>query len=97
MADAAAAKMPPDENRGPEILAICGSLVGIAMLVVMLRMWVRARIVQHVGPDDWTILAAMVCLLSFLSALMAEPHGERLNRPTRGPRGMNGAGNGVGG
>jgi hypothetical protein len=59
MADAA--EMPPDVNRGPEILAICGSLVGVAMFVVMLRMWVRARIVQHVGSDDWTILAAMVC------------------------------------
>jgi hypothetical protein len=59
MADAAA--MPPDENRGPEILAVCGSLVGLALVVVALRVWVRAKMVRHMGSDDWTIIAAMVC------------------------------------
>ena len=59
MADAA--EMPPDENRGPEILAVCGALVGLALVVVLLRIYVRARMVRHVGVDDWTIIAAMVC------------------------------------
>jgi hypothetical protein len=53
--------MPPDENRGPEILAVCGSLVGLALVVVALRVWVRAKMVRHMGSDDWTIIAAMVC------------------------------------
>ncbi len=61
MADSAA-ETTPDENRGPEILAVCGSLVGLATLVVALRIWVRARMVKHIGADDWTIIAAMVCL-----------------------------------
>jgi L-lactate permease len=59
MADAPA--MPPDENRGPEILAVCGSLVGLALIVVALRIWVRAKMVRHMGSDDWAIIAAMVC------------------------------------
>jgi hypothetical protein len=61
MADAAAMPLPPNEDRGPEILAVCGSLVGIALVMVVLRIWVRAKMVRHVGADDWTIIAAMVC------------------------------------
>ncbi len=60
MADVA--DLPPDVNRGPEILAICGSLVGLALLAVLMRIYVRATMVKHVGADDWTIIAAMVCL-----------------------------------
>ncbi len=61
MADSAA-ETTPDENRGPQILAVCGSLVGLSMVVVALRIWVRARMVQHIGTDDWTIIGAMVRL-----------------------------------
>ncbi len=73
MADSAA-ETTPDENRGPEILAVCGSLVGLAMVVVALRMWVRARIVQHIGADDWTILGAMVCLRLYEYPEPCGPH-----------------------
>ena len=55
----------PDENRGPEILAVCGSLVGLSLVVVLLRVWVRAKIVGHMGADDWTIIAAMVRFFLF--------------------------------
>lgn len=60
MADAR--EMPVDHNRGGEILAICGTLVGLSLVIVLLRIWVRVRIVKQVGADDWTIIAAMVCL-----------------------------------
>ena len=56
-----AVDMPPDENRGPEILAVCGALVGLALVVVLLRVYVRARMVRHLGIDDYTIIGAMVC------------------------------------
>jgi hypothetical protein len=56
------APLPPDINRGPEILAICGSLVGLALVTVLLRVYVRVAMVKHMGADDWTIVAAMVCL-----------------------------------
>ncbi|KAK4099230.1 hypothetical protein N658DRAFT_171645 [Parathielavia hyrcaniae] len=71
MADAAEQPMPPDENRGPEILAVCGSLVGIALFIVALRIWVRAKIVRHIGSDDWTIMAAM--LVMFVEMMVIIP------------------------
>lgn len=59
MADAV--EIPPDENRGPQILAVCGSLVGFSLVIVIFRLYVRAKVVQRIGADDWTIVAAMVC------------------------------------
>jgi len=64
---AEALEMPPDENRGPEILAVCGSLVGFSLVIVLLRLYVRAKMVRHVGVDDWIIVAAMVCHLYLFS------------------------------
>lgn len=58
------APLPPDVNRGPEILAICGSLVGVALVVVAVRIYVRIAMVKHMGADDWTIVAAMVRFLT---------------------------------
>jgi hypothetical protein len=74
MADAA--EMPPDENRGPEILGVCGALVGLALVVVLLRVYVRTRMVRHVGVDDWTIIAAMVCTGGLHSGLIHDVHPE---------------------
>lgn len=52
--------LPPDVNRGPEILAVCGAMVGLALAVVAVRIYVRVAMVKHMGADDWTIVAAMV-------------------------------------
>ncbi len=73
MADSAA-ETTPDENRGPEILAVCGSLVGLAVVVVALRIWVRARMVKHIGADDWTIIGAMVRLRLYKYPELRGPH-----------------------
>jgi hypothetical protein len=59
---AAGEEVPPDVNRGGQILAICGTLTALCLLIVVLRIWVRARIIRLVGPDDWIMIAAMVCL-----------------------------------
>jgi hypothetical protein len=61
MAEGAGTEVPPDENKGGQILAICGVLVAVCLVIVMLRIWVRARIIRQVGADDWTMIAAMVC------------------------------------
>ncbi|KAH6632491.1 hypothetical protein F5144DRAFT_488900 [Chaetomium tenue] len=66
-----AAAIPPDENRGPEILAVCGALVGLALVVVLLRVYVRARMVRHLGLDDYTIIAAM--LVMFVEMMVIIP------------------------
>lgn len=59
MADAR--EKPADHNRGAEILAVCGTMVALSLFTVVMRLWVRVRIVKHVGSDDWAIIAAMVC------------------------------------
>ncbi|KAB5560195.1 integral membrane protein, partial [Coniochaeta sp. 2T2.1] len=52
----------PDINRGGQILAICGTLTALCLVIVVLRTWVRARIIRQVGADDWTMIAAMTVL-----------------------------------
>lgn len=51
---------PPDVNRGGEILVVCGTLVGLSVAVVILRVWVRAKLVRLVGLDDYFMIAATV-------------------------------------
>ncbi|KAF3809692.1 hypothetical protein GCG54_00005233 [Colletotrichum gloeosporioides] len=70
MADAL--ELPPDINRGPEILATCGSLVGISVVIVMMRIYVRAKIVRLVGWDDWCILAATVVIFAEMMVILPE-------------------------
>ncbi|KAK4164117.1 hypothetical protein QBC43DRAFT_289350 [Cladorrhinum sp. PSN259] len=55
-------EIPPDHNRGPEILAICGTMVAISTVVVMLRMWVRAKMIGQTGADDWVMVCAMTTM-----------------------------------
>ncbi|KAK3994270.1 hypothetical protein QBC44DRAFT_286477 [Cladorrhinum sp. PSN332] len=54
--------VPPDNNRGPEILAICGSLVAISTVVVALRMYVRGKMIGQIGADDWVMVGAMIVM-----------------------------------
>lgn len=49
-----------DQNRGPEFLAVFGTGTGIAAIAVILRLWVRFRIIRKVGADDWVVAASMV-------------------------------------
>ncbi|KAI8298358.1 hypothetical protein K4K59_002868 [Colletotrichum sp. SAR11_240] len=65
-------ELPPDINRGPEILATCGSLVGISVVIVMMRMYVRAKIVRLVGWDDWCIVAATVVIFAEMMVILPE-------------------------
>jgi hypothetical protein len=56
--------IPPDYNRGPQILAVCGSLVTLTLIVGLLRLYVRIRIIREVGVDDYLMMGAMVSTLS---------------------------------
>jgi hypothetical protein len=60
--------IPPDHNRGPQILAICGSLVALTLIVGFLRLYVRIRIIREVGVDDYLMMGAMVSTLSARNA-----------------------------
>jgi hypothetical protein len=60
MADVTAVPLPPDHNRGPEILAVCGGFVALALVAVLLRIWIRAFMVKSLGADDYVMIGAMV-------------------------------------
>lgn len=48
------------EDRGPQILSICGPLVGLAVLSTLSRLWVRIVLIRQVGWDDHIMGAAAV-------------------------------------
>ncbi|KAK8108920.1 hypothetical protein PG984_014721 [Apiospora sp. TS-2023a] len=65
---------PPDVNRGPEILAVTGTLVGLTLCVVLLRLWVRLRMVRQLGWDDFFVAAAMALLFAEMMIIVPEVH-----------------------
>ena len=66
------AELPPDVNRGPEILAICCTMMGLAVAVVLLRIYVRTKIIRHFGWDDWTMAAAALVLLVEMTTIISQ-------------------------
>jgi hypothetical protein len=61
----------PDHNRGPEILAVCCSLVAVSSIFVAMRFYVRIRMTKNVAWDDWTVLASWVRRDKFVNASAA--------------------------
>lgn len=47
-------------SNAPTILAVVGTFVGCAVLVVTARVLVRALMLKRVGPDDYIMIAAVV-------------------------------------
>lgn len=47
-------------NRGPEILGWCLTLIGIALLFVSTRVWVRATEMKRFWIDDYVMIGAAV-------------------------------------
>ncbi|KKY34131.1 putative integral membrane family protein [Diaporthe ampelina] len=72
MADPAATTTPPDINRGPQILAVCGTLVGLSVAAVSLRVWVRATITRQLGWDDGLIAAAAAVMLAEMLVIVPQ-------------------------
>jgi hypothetical protein len=68
----AATAAPPDINRGPQILAVCGTLVGLAVATVSLRIWVRATITRQIGWDDSLIAASVAVMLAEMCVIVPE-------------------------
>lgn len=50
-------------SNAPRILAVNGSLTFIALVVVVLRIYVRTAMLDFWGSDDYVIVAAMVSSL----------------------------------
>lgn len=52
--------IPLDQStNAPKILAINGVFMGIALVVVLLRFFVRSIMLKSVGSDDWVMAASM--------------------------------------
>lgn len=58
--------IPPNEDRGPQLLAIYWTGCTVATIIVALRVYSRIKI-KGLGLDDWTILFTMVREHIFLS------------------------------
>jgi len=48
------------EDHGKRILAITGTITGVSLAVVVLRVYVRAVMLKTLGSDDYTMMAAML-------------------------------------
>lgn len=47
-------------NKGPIYLAIVATLVSIALLTFLLRVYTRTKLLHFFGIDDWLMLVAVV-------------------------------------
>jgi hypothetical protein len=50
----------PQDTRGAVVIATIVVLLTLTVAIVGLRFFVRAKILNAVGPDDWVILGALV-------------------------------------
>ena len=48
------------EDNRPNLFAITGTFISLAILVVILRIYVRIRIIKTLGPDDYVMILALV-------------------------------------
>lgn len=47
-------------SRAAHIVAAITSFAAIATVIVSLRLFTRARLIRHVGKEDWLILVSLV-------------------------------------
>ena len=49
------------EDNRPNLFAITGIFLILSILAVILRIYVRISIIKKLGPDDYVMVAALVC------------------------------------
>lgn len=55
----------PDDTSAPEILSMTGSFFAAAAIVVILRCYVRISMLRVFGIDDYLMVVALVCIVSY--------------------------------
>ena len=55
-------------------MAVAGTLVGVTLCIVLLRLWVRLRLVRQLGWDDFFVAAAMILLFAEMMVIIPEVH-----------------------
>lgn len=61
-------------NRGPELQAVCSTMVSISFISVALRVWVRARIIKAFGWDDFFMVLALLFHVMFATCAIGGIH-----------------------
>lgn len=56
-----------NQTKGPRILGIFWSFFSVSVVMISLRLYIRARMLRNIGLDDYIIVAAMVCTSQFIS------------------------------
>ncbi|PWY70298.1 hypothetical protein BO94DRAFT_502324 [Aspergillus sclerotioniger CBS 115572] len=75
-----------EENKGPVLLAVMWTLTGLAMVMVLARLFIRTKIIHAVGLDDWLIGFSMILgLANVITATVAVHHGFGQHSSTIGP------------
>ncbi|KAF3343320.1 hypothetical protein VDGL01_10340 [Verticillium dahliae] len=67
-----ATPLPADVNRGPQILGICGAMVGLALVFVVLRVYVRVAIIRKLGWDDHCMIVAMAVMFAEMMVILPQ-------------------------
>lgn len=49
-----------NDNKAPEFLGVFATGTVVAMVLVCLRVWVRAKIIRKVALDDWVVVISLV-------------------------------------
>ena len=52
--------LPPDQNRGPEVLAVLWTFGAVALIVVGLKIYTRLQVLKETGIDDVLIVVSAV-------------------------------------
>lgn len=56
---------PDDPGRGPTIMGVSWTFTSLAIILIAMRLHVRANVLRSLGADDWFMLAAGVCMPYF--------------------------------
>ncbi|KAG7105419.1 hypothetical protein HYQ44_016731 [Verticillium longisporum] len=67
-----ATPLPADVNRGPQILGVCGAMVGLALVFVVLRVYVRVAIIRKLGWDDYCMIVAMAVMFAEMMVILPQ-------------------------
>ncbi|KAG9251862.1 uncharacterized protein F5Z01DRAFT_253947 [Emericellopsis atlantica] len=68
-------------NRGPELQAVCYTLVTAAIVATVLRCYTRVYLVKSFGFDDWCMIFALATFILFVTcALVGVEHGTGRHR-----------------
>ncbi|OWY44158.1 hypothetical protein AALT_g5880 [Alternaria alternata] len=63
-----------EESYAPEMLAAIGTLFGLAMICVLLRVYVRVVMLKVFGVDDWLMMLSAVLSVACFSSFAALTH-----------------------